>query len=61
MFEFKYFMLFVMFIELMMTYFLISAVYNGYKQKRVKFKSVIWCSIVMIVILLITLAITVFI
>lgn len=60
MFYFKYFMVFVMIIELMMGYTIISAAYEGYKQKRVNFSKVILCSILMIVILIITFAITVF-
>ena len=61
MFELKYFMIFVIIIELMMSYFLISALYKGYKEIRVKFTSVVLCFVIMIIILLITLAITVFI
>lgn len=53
-------MVFVMIIELMMGYTIISAAYEGYKQKRVNFSKVILCSILMIVILIITFAITVF-
>lgn len=60
-FELKYFMIFIIIIELMMSYFLISTVYKGYKEKRVNFNKVVLCFAIMIIILLITLAVTVFI
>lgn len=60
-FELKYFMIFIIIIELMMSYFLLSAVYNGYKENRVNRSHLILLFILMIIIILITLAITVFI
>ena len=60
-FELKYFMIFIIIIELMASYFLISAIYNGYKNKQVALNKVILCFIVIIIILLVTLGITVFI
>ncbi|NLK94624.1 MAG: hypothetical protein GX275_05495 [Clostridiales bacterium] len=60
MFYFKYFMMFVIIIELMMSYTIISSAYIGYKKQRVKFNRIVLLSILMIVILLITLGIIVF-
>ena len=54
-------MIFVIIIELMMSYTIISSAYIGYKQKRVKFITITLLSILAIVALLVTLAITVFI
>lgn len=54
-------MVFIIIIELMMSYTMISAAYIGYTEKRSKFIMIPIISIVMSIILLITLAITVFI
>lgn len=61
MFYFRYFMIFVIIIELMMSYTIISSAYIGYKQKRFKFITIPLLSIFAIGALLVTLAITVFI
>ena len=60
-FYFKYFMVFIIIIELMMSYTMISSAYIGYTEKRSKFIMIPIISIVMSIIVLITLAITVFI
>ena len=52
---------FIIIIELMMSYTMISAAYIGYTEKRSKFIMIPIISIVMSIIVLITLAITVFI
>ena len=54
-------MIFIIIIELMMSYTIISSAYIGYKQKRVKFITIPLLSILAIGALLVTLAITVFI
>lgn len=56
----KYFMIFVLIIELMMSYTIISSAYLGYKQKRVKLRTVPLLSIASTVVVFTTLAITVF-
>ena len=61
MFYFKYFMIFVLIIELMMSYTILTSAYTGYKQKRVKFSMIPILSISLIGVLLVTLAVTVFI
>lgn len=61
MFLVKYFMIFVLIIELMMSYTIISSAYLGYKQKRVKLRTVPLLSIASTVVVFTTLAITVFI
>lgn len=60
MFLVKYFMIFVIIIELMMSYTIISSAYLGYKQKRVKLRTVPLLSIASTVVVFTTLAITVF-
>lgn len=59
MFLVKYFMIFVLIIELMMSYTIISSAYLGYKQKRVKLRTVPLLSIASTVVVFTTLAITV--
>ena len=54
-------MVFIIIIELMMSYTMISSAYIGYTQKRVNFIMIPTISSVMSIIVLITLAITVFI
>ena len=61
MFLVKYFMIFVLIIELMMSYTIISSAYLGYKQKRFKLRTVPLLSIASTVVVFTTLAITVFI
>ena len=59
MFEIKYFIILTIFFELMMSYFLLSAVYQGYKQKRVKFNKLALVFVSMLIILFVTLAIAI--
>ena len=54
-------MVFIIIIELMMSYTMISSAYIGYTEKRSKFIMIPIISIVMSIIVLITLAIAVFI
>ena len=61
MFEVRYFLVFVMLFMIMTGYYLINAAYAGYKQERVQIRSIILIAAAMIVVLLTTLAITVFI
>ena len=61
MFYFKYFMVFIIIIELMMSYTMISSAYIGYTEKRSKFIMIPIISIAMSISVLITLAIAVFI
>ena len=56
----RYFMILVIIIELMMSYTIISSAYLGYKQKRVKLRTVPLLSIASSVVVFSTLAITIF-
>ncbi|WP_195988517.1 hypothetical protein [Clostridium sp. D53t1_180928_C8] len=57
---FRYFMIFVIIIELMMSYTIIGSAYIGYKQKRVKFSAIPLLAIFMSGILLLALGVAVF-
>lgn len=60
MFYLKYFVIFIIIMELMMSYTIISSAYIGYKQKRVKLKTISLLSIASSVVIFSTLAITIY-
>jgi len=57
----KYFMIFVIIMELLISYFIISSGFIGYKQNRVSLKQLIISFVLIFTIILATLAISVFI